>query len=203
MVKNIVFDIGNVVLEFKPHKYFTKHFANDDASEKICKMMMSSQIWKNYDLGIYNLEDVKNAFKKEMPLYQTQIDQMLSMWVKILEPIDYTLEKMQMLKKQGYGIYLLSNLNKEAFEYIKKRYFIFDFADGYIVSFQEQLAKPDKAIYELLCNRYQLLPQECVFIDDLKENVEAAIHYQMHGIHFIDEKQVNEQLEQLLMEKTC
>lgn len=203
MVKNIVFDIGNVLLQFKPHEYFSKVFSDDMFSLKICSLMMSSQIWKNYDLGIYNLEDVKKAFKEELPEFQEEIEQMLSVWVKILEPIDYTLEKMQMLKRRGYQIYLLSNLNAEAFEYIKKRYFIFDYADGYVLSFQEQLAKPNQDIYELLCNRYNLKPHECVFIDDLKENVEAAKAYSMQAIQFLEESQVEAELEEILVERVC
>lgn len=203
MIKNIVFDIGNVVLKFKPHEYFAKHFKSEASSEKICTLMMSSQIWKNYDLGIYNLEDVKIALKKELPEYQKEVEEMLSFWVKILEPIDYTLEKMQMLKRRGYQIYLLSNLNEEAYEYIKKRYFIFDFVDGYVLSFQEQLAKPNQEIYELLCGRYELIPQECIFIDDLNENVVAAKTYQMKGIQFFDEEQVDKELEEILLESIC
>lgn len=201
MIKNIIFDIGNVVLQFKPHEYFSKQF-DDEFSEKICTMMMSSQIWKKYDLGVYNLEDVKKAFKEEMPKFQNEIEQMLSVWVKILEPIDYTLEKMQMLKRRGYKIYLLSNLNEEAYDYIKNRYFIFNFVDGYVVSFKERLAKPNQEIYELLCDRYHLNPNECVFIDDLKENVEAAIAYQMKGIQFLEEEQVERELE-LILEQLC
>lgn len=201
MIKNIIFDIGNVVLQFKPHEYFSKQF-DDEFSEKICTMMMSSQIWKKYDLGVYNLEDVKKAFKEEMPEFQNEIEQMLSVWVKILEPIDYTLEKMQMLKRRGYKIYLLSNLNEEAYDYIKNRYFIFDFVDGYVVSFKERLAKPNQEIYELLCDRYHLNPNECVFIDDLKENVEAAIAYQMKGIQFLEEEQVERELE-FILEQLC
>lgn len=203
MIKNIVFDIGNVVLKFKPHEYFSKHFKDDVSSEKICTLMMSSQIWKNYDLGIYNLEDVKKAFKKELPQYQKEIEEMLSIWVKILEPIDYTLDKMQMLKKRGYQIFLLSNLNEEAYEYIKKRYFVFDFVDGFILSFQERLAKPNQNIYELLCGRYDLNPKECIFIDDLLENVKAAQAYQMKGIQFLNEVQVDNELEQILLENIC
>lgn len=201
MIKNIIFDIGNVVLQFKPHEYFSKQF-DDEFSEKICTMMMSSQIWKKYDLGVYNLEDVKKAFKEEMPEFQNEIEQMLSVWVKILEPIDYTLEKMQMLKRRGYKIYLLSNLNEEAYDYIKNRYFIFNFVDGYVVSFKERLAKPNQEIYELLCDRYHLNPNECVFIDNLKENVEAAIAYQMKGIQFLEEEQVERELE-LILEQLC
>lgn len=203
MIKNIIFDIGNVVLQFKPQAYFSKQFNDSESSERICSMMMSSQIWKNYDLGIYNLEDVKQAFKEELPQYQEEIEQMLSVWVKILEPIDYTLEKMQMLKRRGYQIYLLSNLNEEAYEYIKKRYFIFDYVDGYILSFQERLAKPNSDIYKLLCSRYDLDPSECIFIDDLKENVEAAIKLQMKGIQFIEEEQVENELESILMGQVC
>lgn len=201
MIKNIVFDIGNVLLQFKPKEYFAALFQDSNFSESVCDLMMSSDVWKKYDLGVLGLDDVKHEFQRLYPQYHERIEEMLDHWVQILEPLDYTMEKMLMLKRKGYGVYLLSNLNKEAYDYIKKRYHIFQDCDGYVVSFQEKLAKPDPEIYHCLCNRYQILPEESVFLDDCLENVQAAISCGFFGIHFNDECKVEEQLEALLHEQ--
>ena len=202
MIRNIIFDIGNVVLSFQPKQYFTKMFNNEEFANAICKQMMGSQTWKDYDLGILTLDEVKDNFQKELPQYHTLIAQMLAVWVEILEPINYTLDKINQYKEEGYQIYLLSNLNKEAYAYIAEHYSLFEDVDGYILSFEEQLAKPDQAIYERLCNRYNLQANQCLFLDDLIENVEAARNYGMQAIHFVSIEEVDKQLQKIL-ENIC
>lgn len=203
MIRNIVFDIGNVLLAFQPKQYFTKMFNDETFASEMCQLMMSSQIWKDYDLGLLDLTQVKEAFQKEVPQYHALIEQMLAVWVEILKPKHYTLNKLKQLKQQGYQVYLLSNLNKEAYDYIREQYCLFDEVDGYIVSFAEQLAKPDEKIYALLCERYSLKPEQCLFLDDLKENVDAAIRFGMHAIHFECEEVVEKQLQKVLVEQVC
>ncbi len=203
MIKNIIFDIGNVVLAFQPKQYFTKMFQDEVFASEMCQLMMGSQIWKDYDLGLLDLQQVKEAFQKEVPQYHDLIEQMLQVWVSILEPKQYTLDKMKRLKEAGYGIYLLSNLNKEAFDFISQQYTLFDDVDGYVVSFEEQLAKPDPAIYELLCQRFGLDAKECLFLDDLIDNVEAAQKYGMQAIHFVTEEEVEKQLQAIVVERVC
>lgn len=198
MIKNIVFDIGNVLLEFNPRKYFAKYFNDETLANALCDAMLSGATWNKYDLGEYSLKQVEDEIVVKNPQYKDLIHEMLSIWVKILEPIDYSLEKMRLLKRRGYKIYLLSNLNKEAYEYIKENTFLFKEVDGYIVSFKEHMIKPNQEIYACLCNRYRLNPNECIFIDDLDKNVEAAKQYGMQGIVFNEIKQVEKELQVIL-----
>lgn len=201
MIKNIVFDIGNVVLKFNPKEYFSREYKNLDSIDMLCDLMMESDIWRSYDLGDIHLEDVREAFAKAAPTHQEEINEMLNHWTDILEPIEYTFNKMKELRCQGYSLYLLSNLNEEAYDYILRHYDLFDIVDGYIVSFKERLAKPDFKIYDCLMNRYQLYKEECVFIDDLEKNVDAAIRYGMQGIVFQNEEQVEKELNRILENK--
>lgn len=159
---------------------------------------MHSDIWKKYDLGEYTLSDVMNQFKKRFPEYENDIESVLEMWVTILNPIESSICKIEELRGRGYEVYLLSNLNKEAHLYIEEEYTIFDMVNGYVLSYLERLAKPDEKIYDCLVRRYQLNVHECVFIDDLKENVEAAIAFGMKGIVYTNKEEVEEKLESLL-----
>lgn len=199
MVKNIVFDIGNVLLEFNPVKYFTKYFNDEAMAKTLCQAMLSGDTWNQYDLGVYSLEQVKTEVIKRCPQYHNEISEMLSIWVKILEPMETSLDMMRTLKNKGYRIYLLSNLNKEAYLYIDSHTSLFKEVDGYVVSFKEGMIKPDEAIYDCLCSRYGLNAEECLFIDDLKVNVDAAKHFGMQGIVFTSfdavYKKINEVLE--------
>ena len=105
---------------------------------------------------------------------------------------------MEDLKQRGYQVYLLSNLSEDAFLYIEKHFDLFNQVDGYIVSYQEHVSKPDFKIYECLMERYDLQKEECVFLDDTLINVEASNAFGMKAIHFVSEKQVENVLEQLL-----
>lgn len=198
MIKNIVFDIGNVILKFNPKEYFSNMFENEEIGNTMCDLIMQSEIWKQYDLGNCTLEEVKEDFVNKVPSLKNEICKMLDLWLPILQPIEYTFKKIEELKKQGYSIYLLSNLSEDAFAYIDKEYHLFEMVDGYIVSFKEHLAKPEVQIYELLVSRYHLQKEECVFLDDMKVNVEAARSFGMKGIHFKEEKQVEKELMDLL-----
>lgn len=197
MIKNIILDIGNVLLSFKPKEYFVKLLQDERKSDEIISFMLGSDIWKEYDLGNYTLEDVKDKLKKELPHYEEEIDLVLSHWTQLLTPITYTMNKIDEWKQQGYKIYLLSNLNKEADEYIQKHFSFYEKADGKVLSYRANIAKPDTRIYAHLCDKYDLKPSECLFIDDCIENVLSAITFGIASIHFKDVEQVKHDLEHI------
>lgn len=85
MIKNIIFDIGNVLLEFKPEEYFSSKFEDKNKGKEICRALMHSSIWKKYDLGEYSLHDVIREFKKEFPIYENEIE-------NILEAVGYNIK---------------------------------------------------------------------------------------------------------------
>ena len=198
MIKNIIFDIGNVLLKFNPKEYFSKMFENEEIGNTMCDLIMQSEIWKQYDLGNCTLEDVKNDFILKKPLLKDEICKMLDLWLPILKPLNESFKVMEDLKKEGYKVYLLSNLSEDAFNYIDKEYHLFDKVDGYVVSFKEHVSKPDFKIYDILVSRYNLNKEECVFLDDTKVNVDAAIAFGMSAIHFMEEKSSLKELDTLL-----
>lgn len=197
MIKNIILDIGNVLLSFKPKEYFTKVLGDEKKSEEIIGHMLGSDVWKEYDLGNYTLKNVEDNLKSIMPQYTEEIELILSNWTKMLEPITYTMEKMEEWKQQGYGIYLLSNLNKEADEYIQEHFNFYEKADGMVLSYKVHLAKPDTRMYAHICDKYNLQPSECLFIDDCLDNVLSAITFGIASIHFKDVEQVKHDLEHI------
>lgn len=198
MIKNIVFDIGNVLLRFNPKEYFSDIYKNEKIGIIMRDLIMNSQVWKDYDLGIADLNDVKMDFTKKEPNFKDEIIDALDHWQCILKPISYTFQKMEECKKKGYRIYLLSNLGEDAYIYIDKHFKLFDIVDGYVVSFKEHIAKPDFAIYECLMNRYNLKKEECLFLDDTYVNVKSSIAFGMSAIHFMNEEQVEKELKMYL-----
>jgi putative hydrolase of the HAD superfamily len=98
----------------------------------------------------------------------------MDLWHSDLNPVEGMPEIVDELKKRNYRVFLLSNTSLRFFSFYKKVK-MFEKFDGFIVSAKERLMKPDQAIYQCLCKRYSLIPQECLFIDDLQKNVDGAI----------------------------
>lgn len=192
MIKNIVFDIGNVLFEFKPER----HFAYLPDGEKVCKYIFTSPLWLAYDLGEMHLDEVEARLITQYPKHEATISLMLSKWTEVLKP-KRSMEMIEQLKQQGYRIYLLSNLSYDAADYIQQTYKLFDKVDGYVLSCEVHRVKPNLEIYEILSSQYALNYKETIFLDDLEENVRAAERLGMYGIHYTDDETVQTQLNKL------
>lgn len=195
MIKNIIFDIGNVLLDFKP----AVHFKDIECGDEVCYHIFHSPYWKEYDLGTKSLSEVKDILIREKPEYQPQIEEILSRWTEVLTQRK-TVKHIKSLSEKGYHIYLLSNLSCDAADYIKKRYDLFDQVDGYVLSCDVNYIKPDKKIYQILLDNYHLKPHESVFLDDLKDNVESAKALGMYGIQVVDEDKALKELYEVIEE---
>ena len=120
------------------------------------------------------------------------------------EIIPLGLEVLKSAKKYGYKIYLLSNITKEDYEYFQQHenfLDIFKLADGGVMSYKVGLKKPDSKIYEKLLKDYNLVPEECIFIDDNEEMIEGAREFEIETIFCSDHNKVIKELKRLLNEK--
>ncbi len=106
-------------------------------------------------------------------------------------------EFLKELKERNFKIYILSNLSKESYQYIKK-YDFWQKVDGRIFSFEEKMCKPERKIYEALIQKYNLIPEETIFVDDMKENIDVAESLKMYGVVFQNLKQVEMEIETYL-----
>jgi putative hydrolase of the HAD superfamily len=169
MIKNIIFDLGNVIVQ-NPTLNIVKNFFEEEKDAIIfSEYIFKSEFWKLMDLGkITNLE-VADTIKKEKLVDVNNYDEvrnfMLNWFSKCIVNND-TMEIGKLLKKNGYNIYILSNMAKATFEYFSSKYDFFDIIDGAVVSGYEGIKKPEHKIFELLLERYSLVPDECLLIDD-------------------------------------
>lgn len=109
-----------------------------------------------------------------------------------------SLRSLNLMKNKGYNVYYLSNYSHFNMSTAPEVLDFIPYMDGGIYSCDVQLLKPDMAIYELLCKKYELVPSECVFIDDRKENVEAARAFGMQVIHFKSYETADKQLQEFI-----
>ena len=125
-----------------------------------------SQTWFELDRGTLSLEKAKQILSSRYPEELDLLVPYFEHWLEILTPIQDRIKLLEPLKKKGYKLFVLSNFIKEAFKHVIDHYDFFSLFDGRVISYEEKVIKPEKAIYEILVNRYNLIPQECVFLDD-------------------------------------
>ena len=197
MVKNIIFDIGNVLVAFRWREYFAEFGYPQDIYDRLAKATAMSPVWNEYDKGIWTEEEVLQGFIANDPELEPQIRETLSSLEGLLIMYDYTMDWIKELKEKGYGVYYLSNYSWPAYRDCKEELEFIPHMDGGILSYRENVIKPDPAIYHLLMERYGLKAEECVFLDDTEKNIKGAQAVGMHGILFQNKAQAVEELRKL------
>ena len=200
VIKTIIFDIGNVLVDFRWRKMYEEVFGLEGAElERFADATVRHQAWVDLDQGIITTEQAKEAYAKKVPEYREYIDRIYQEMDKMLVQFDYAVSWIQELKERGYGIYILSNWSKPAYDACKDTALSFlPLVDGVVFSYKELVIKPDKEIYDIICSRYDINPAEAVFLDDTEKNIIAAREFGLHGIHFQSYEQGKAELEELL-----
>ncbi len=203
MMKNIVFDLGRVLVDFDPIAYLYSLGYDDETVQALYDRIFGGEDWMRHDRGDYpSVIEMQTVLIQKYPEYEAQIRRALQPdWVKIHTLREDTAAYLLELKERGYPVYMLSNLAADSYAYVS-RYPFFRALDGGVFSYQERVCKPDARIYEILLQRYALDPAETVFLDDNADNVEAAEKAGIRGIVFTSLDEAKKQLEPLLSD-TC
>jgi len=186
--KNIIFDLGNTLLEFNNYKIFDIFFETDNIPEKerkeYAEKVFSRDYWDRLDDGTLSEEGFFAEASQIIPKeYHTSLKKLCTGWYENLPEIEGMTALMEKLKKEGCKIYLLSNIAFE-FEQHFSTYGFYKYFDGYILSGLERTVKPNDEIFQLILKRYSLNPKECVFIDDLEKNINGAKRNGIDGYLF-------------------
>ena len=195
MIKTIFFDIGGVLIDIHPER--TYQYLSDSADVEV-SMVKESFPWDahdQYERGIMNNEDWFITYKESLPQpCCLKRSDFWNAWKLLLGEEKNTVNVLEALNKQ-YSIWLLSNTNpKHIQDEIEKRYLFPSLVNGAVYSFDVGVRKPEKEIYEIAMQRANANPQECLFIDDLLENIQAAKQIGIEGIHFISSEQLKQEL---------
>lgn len=201
MVKNIVFDIGNVLAGFVWKEFFRSFGFSDEVFEKLADATVRSSFWNEMDRGKLSDEELLEGFIKNDSSIEKEIREVFENVEEIIQRFDYAIPWIRELKEKGYHIYVISNFSRKAHVECIKALDFLEEIDGEILSYQVKLIKPSPEIYQLLCSKYNLKAEECVFIDDLPKNVEAARKEGMKGLIFESLDQAKRELEEILSDK--
>lgn len=219
MIKNLIFDMGKVILDFIWEDFYISQGLTGATFEKVSNATVRNKLWNEFDRNILTYEEIVDRMVKTCPECEKEIRDVLRKenFPKMIRKYPYTDELLDKLKENGYKIYILSNFPEPMYDisswsvdntvlpadlqnggvkvdfmtnnvehvilpaeldYISK-------TDGQIISYQHNVVKPEKEIYELLLHKFSLDPNECLFIDDKLENVEGALHAGIDAIQFI------------------
>ena len=177
MVKNIVFDIGNVILNFKLEDVLPKFTNNKEEQEFIINNIINSPEWLGNSLIDPGYISKEEAILIVQDRTNHENDELISnFWNNYnnYSLVDERVIKLiKDLKLKGYKIFLLSNINDHTFQNVNKSD-LFSIVDGYVLSYIEHQIKPYKSIYNTLISRYSLIPSETIFIDDNINNINTA-----------------------------
>lgn len=183
MIKNVIFDYGNVLVDWNPAYLFLPVFNGDEEkcryfTDNICNREWFTRMDRGEDMDTCVAE-----LQAQYPEYADAIALFRDRWFDMCHgDIPGMLEIIQDLKQKGYGVFGLTNWPAATFAEARRRFRTIGSIDNYVVSSSVHLAKPEPAIYQLLLSKYNLKAQECVFIDDRADNVNAAMALGMNGI---------------------
>ena len=187
MYKNIIFDLGGVMVDFDPKTYLVDRFCNAEVEEQVSQLTFESEEWKLLDAGLLSRYEANQRMLTHAKEHDCvfEVQGVLDDWLHILRPRRRMQELVQRLKNHGYSVYYLSNIPQDVLELLIERGVLTQF-DGGVASCEVQVNKPDPQIYKALLKKYQLKASECVFIDDRLENVQAAFALGFAGIQMKD-----------------
>ena len=197
MIKNIIFDIGRVLADFRWKETLINLGINKGDLTELSNATVKSPFWGEFDRSAESDEDILLHFIENAPSQETNIRLAWDHIADMIHCYPYTHAWLQELKAAGYQRYYLSNYPRRTYEVTKDEIGFIREMEGGLFSFDVQLIKPEEDIYLELLNKYGLEAEECVFLDDKAVNVKAAEQLGMAGIVFRSKEQAVKELKAL------
>ena len=198
MIRNIIFDIGNVLSAFRWEGFLADKGFDKEMIDRIGNASVRTDAWYEFDKGVYSDEEVVELFVKNDPEIAAEIHKAFDYVEGMVELYPYTMDWINGFKTDGYKVYYLSNFSYKAETQCPESLSFLPIMDGGILSYTVKMTKPDPKIYELLLSNYNLKAEECIFIDDTLRNVEAAEKLGIHGVRFTSQKEADAKVRKLI-----
>lgn len=198
-IENIIFDLGGVLLDWNPEYLYSKIIGDDQEKMDWFLQNICTTEWNMEQDAGRSFKEGTDLLLAQYPQYESWIRAFYVRWNEMLkgEIKDSILILNKLNALSELKLYALTNWSVETFPFAEARFSFFKLFEGIVVSGMENTRKPYSPIYEILLDRYQLEAEKCLFIDDNKDNVDAAKNLGMVAIHFKNPNQLNEELLQL------
>ena len=201
-IDTIVFDLGGVLIDWNPDYVFRKVFSDEEEMRWFYNNICTPDWNEEQDAG-KSLQQATEELVKKFPDHETNIRMYYGRWEEMLGgPIHETVDVLHHLKhKTDYRLYALTNWSAETFPVALSRYEFLHWFHGRLVSGEEKIRKPFKEIYELLVERFNIIPARAIYIDDNARNLFPAKELGFHVIHFQSPQQFKKELMHILGEE--
>ncbi|MBE6041172.1 MAG: HAD family hydrolase [Clostridiales bacterium] len=197
MIKNIIFDIGRVLIGFEWGEYIRSLF-DDDTAEKVTAAMWGTGYWKELDRATLTEEQILDLFYSAGPDLKDEILEAFNRVGECVKRREWAIPMIDDLKERGYRVLYLSNFSEHVMSANREALDFVSHMDGGIFSCDVKVIKPAADIYLKLIEKYDLKPEECIFIDDHYDNIAMAKKCGMKGIVFKSKEQFDADLNQAL-----
>ena len=196
MIDTVIFDIGNVLTAWHWRESFTEMFG-EALVEPLADATVRSPGWYELDRGALSEDGIVELLTRNAPQYANEIARIVHECHDFVTVFPYAADWLKGLKAAGYKVYILSNFSEFGYNRAKSRFDFLEYADGALISYEIKEVKPDRVIYEAICERYGIVPENAVILDDKEENTEAAIAFGMQAITVVNKAQTDAALREL------
>ena len=173
-IQNVIFDLGAVMFDWNPASISKKFTADTDLQQSIQSQLYYHRDWIDFDNGIIDEKEATRRASERLGISLTEAQRLFKEIKASLKLITKTLDVLHQVKSKNLKAYCLSNISPELFEHLYNQHDLFEMFDGIVTSGVENTGKPGRRIFEILLERYQLNPKECLFIDDSHANTKTA-----------------------------
>lgn len=172
-ISNFIFDLGGVLINYQPREYL-EEFVDSTKVDVLLKIIFQSSEWIELDRGTLSEDEAIEIWCDKNPSYANEIKLVMKNWMDMLTPKLENIKFLELLKVEGYKLFVLSNFHEKAFNFISQKYDFLKLFDGMTISFKVKMVKPESQIYKSLIREYGLNPFLSLFIDDSEENIKTA-----------------------------
>lgn len=194
MIKNLIFDFGKVLVDYDFFSFFRKYVPDQERCKALTPVIYNEELQhlldreeQPFDVIMEEWISQNSEFEKEIRLFIEHYPELVT------KEIDGMNDLLRRLKAEGFKLYGLTNWCSKVHTTIRQ-FEIFKLLDGYVISSEEKVIKPEPDIYHRLFDRYGLKPSECIFTDDREENILGGRNVGMEGIVFVDARQYESEL---------
>ena len=198
MINSVVFDVGNVLVDFTPRLFLEKEVEDEGLRKRLYQAIFANPAWGLADRGDLTEEETLERFVQAAPDQRDLISELYEKCGDTISLFPYAVPWIRELKEMGLRTYVLSNYSKHLYDRTVHKMDFLPLMDGAIFSWQHGCMKPEEAIYRLLLDQYGLDPARTIFLDDLPANLEKAQEMGMGTLHFTNYEEAHARLKRAL-----
>lgn len=195
-IKNVVFDIGNVMVRWSPQEIIRLTFSERVDINDTAQKIFQSESWFDLNKGLLTENETKNRLRSQFELTEQVVDTLFYYVKQTQIPLYGSMDLLVRVKAAGYGVYALTDNVIDIVEFLQQTYDFWPLFDGAVVSAEVGLLKPQPEIYQRLLLDNQLIAEETIFLDDMPHNVKGAQAVGMHAFQFEDAWQAERMLKE-------